>query len=281
MEFISAFTSSFGEPPLSSIVSSTDFPKQRQQLAFKQKPLPESEVWLESLNDSLPEVKIEKHNHQISKLCERARELFKKIDETNLPLEETVQIVKEISALDQASTTWRHGPAWTYKTFPRSQLTQNEELLSKWPENVQLHRDVWIAYEWNYYRVGRIIMHEHILQCLDRLHSMFNGDQASLRPVICSFEETSISIIKGLIDEILSTVPQSLGEVDQDGNLLDNLPGTKSVKAIGGYFLLWPIKFTKSTRSATSHQRMAARDVFERIRECTGMKTALGDESKV
>jgi hypothetical protein len=54
-------------------------------------------------------------------------------------------------------------------------------------------------------------MHEHLLQCLDGLHSMCNGDQANLRPVLCSFEETSFKIIKGLADEVLSTVPQSLG----------------------------------------------------------------------
>ena len=189
--------------------------------------------------------------------------------------------MKEINTLDQAATTWRHGPAWTYKTIHRSKLTQDEGSLSTWPEYIQLHRDVWIAYEWNYHRTARIIMHEHLLECLDRLHSMCNGGQSSLRPALCSFEESSISIIKTLADEVLSTVPQSLGEVDYDGNLLASLPGTKPTKAVGGYFLLWPIKVVKSTRSATSQQRMAGETAFERIRECTGMKTALGDDSKV
>lgn len=189
--------------------------------------------------------------------------------------------MKEINTLDQATTTWRHGPAWTYKMFHRSLLTQDEEILSRWPEYIQLHRDVWIAYEWNYHRTARIIMHEHLLECLDRLHSMCRGDQAAIRPVLCSFEETSITIIKGLVDEILSTVPQSLGEIDYEGNLLDNLPGTKSCIAIGGYFLLWSIKIIKSTRSATSQQRMAGEAIFERIRECTGMKAILGDASKI
>jgi hypothetical protein len=224
---------------------------------------------------------IEKENHQISKICERARELLSKINENNVPLEETVEMMKEINALDQAATTWRHGPAWTYKTFHRSQLTQDRELLSRWPEWIQLHRDLWIAYEWNYHRTSRIVMHEHLLERLDRLHNMCVGYQANLRPVLYSFEEASINIIKGLADEVLSTVPQSLGEVDFEGNVLDVAPGTKLSRAIGGYFLLWPIKIVKSTRSATSEQRGAGEDVFERIRECTGMKTALGDDSKV
>ena len=100
------------DPSLFSMQHSLTSPKQRQQLAFKQKPLPEQEVWLESLNDALPEVKIEKENYQISKICARARELLQKIDETNLPLEEMVEMMKEINTLDQAATTWRHGPAW-------------------------------------------------------------------------------------------------------------------------------------------------------------------------
>ena len=124
-------------------------------------------------------------------------------------------------------------------------------------------------------------MHEHLLECLDRLHNMCNGDQVNLRPALCSFEETSINIIKGLADQVLATVPQSLGEIDFEGNLLDDALGTTSSKAVGGYFLLWPIKIVKSTRSATSEQRAAGEAVFERIRECTGMKTALGDDSKI
>ena len=238
-------------------------------------------MWLESLNDALPEVRIAKMNLQISKVCERARKLLRKIDETNLPLEETIEMMKEISALDQAAVTWRDGPAWVYKTIHRSQITQDEELLSRWPEHIQLHRDVWIAYEWNYHRTARIIMHEHLLECLDRLHNMCLEKNANLRPVLCSFEETSITIIKDLVGEVLSTVPQSLGEIDHDGNLLDNWPGTKSCKGIGGYFLLWPIRVIKSTRSATSQQRRVGEEVFERIRECTGMKTVLGDASKI
>lgn len=189
--------------------------------------------------------------------------------------------MKEINTLDQAATTWRHGPAWAFKTFPSTQITQDEEVLARWPSYIQLHRDVWMAYEWNYHRTARIIMHEHLLECLDRLHSMCNGDQASLRPVLCSFEETSIGIIKGLVDEILSTVPQSLGEIDHEGNFLQTLPGRKSCRGIGGYFLLWSIKIIKSTRSATSQQWMAGDIVYERIRECTGMKDVLGDASKI
>ena len=81
-------------------------------------------------------------------------------------------------------------------------------------------------------------MHEHLLECLDRLHSMCNGEQASLRPILCSFEKTSISTIQELIDDIISTVPQSLGEIGYEGHLQDNLPGTKSSKAVGGLLSL-------------------------------------------
>jgi hypothetical protein len=244
-------------------------------------PLPESETWLENLNDELPSVRIEKNNHKIVKMCERARILCQKIDEDNLPIQETIEMMQEMHELDQASLQWRDGPGWAYKTIHRSQISLDEAKTANFPELVQLHQDVWIAYEWNYHRIGRVIMHEHLLECLDRLHSVCSGDQASLRPALCSLEENSIATIKSLIDDVLATVPQSLGDIDHEGKLSHNATGAKTVRGIGSYFLLWPIKVSKSTRSASSEQKDFARGVFERIREYTGMKTALGDLSKI
>jgi hypothetical protein len=259
-------------------------PKQKQQLAFKQSrhgALPESEAWLDSLNDELPYVRIEKDNFQINKTCERARNLRKNLKDSDLPADQILDMIKEMHDLDQVATTWRQSPGWTYKTIHRSEIIQDDSTASKFPEFVQLHQDVWIAYEWNYHRTGRILLHEELLECLDRLQSLYSGSQGNVPIDLSSFKQASIRIIRALIDQILSTVPQSLGDIDHEGNLTKISSGTPKCEGVGGYFLLWSIKIIKRTPSATAEQRGIAEGVFERIRECTGMKAALGELSNI
>ena len=190
-------------------------------------------------------------------------------------------MVKEMHDLDQVASTWRQGPSWAYKTIHRSEITQDRSIAHKLPEFVQLHRDVWIAYEWNYHRTARIILHEQLLECLDRLQSVYSGSQGPSPMDLCLLKEASISIIRALVDEVLFTVPQSLGDVDHEGNIMHTPSPGPNCQAVGGYFLLWSIKTIKVTRSATEEQREVAKEVFERIRECTGMKSALGELSSI
>lgn len=225
----------------------------------------------------------EKENHEISKVCEQARNLLKSIDNTDLSVVQTLNLVKEMHSLDKISRTWRDGPEWTYRTIHPSELRQARgDAASKLPKFIELHRDVWMAYEWNYHRTARIILHEHLLLCLDRLQSLcsgYPGDQDGFNTELCSLKQASTTIIRALMDEILSTVPQSLGDIDNEGNIVDVALKSPKCQGVGGYFLLWPIKIAKGTCSATAEQIVAAQSVFERIRECTGMKSALGDAS--
>ena len=278
-------------PPLSSPVgkfasslnlgaSSNLLFQQKQQLAYKQRSisLPESEAWLNSLNDTISHVRIEKQTFEINKICERARSLVKSLDDTDLSAERMLGVVKEIYSLDQLTTTWRNGSEWSFRTISRFDVFQGERTVTNLPNFIQLHHDVWIAYEWNYHRTGRIILHEHLLLCLDRLQSMYSMGHP-FTAALNSFREASVALIHALVDEVLSTVPQSLGDIDHEGNNLEHSTETAKCKGIGGYFLLWPIKIIKSTRSATPEQSSAAKDTFERIRECTGMKSILGRAS--
>lgn len=180
--------------------------------------------------------------------------------------------------VDQVSATWRTGPCWSYKTIHRSELMHDKP---SFPEFLQLHPDVWIAYEWNYHRTARIILHRHLLECLDRLEVLSTVNDSHLLNSISSYKGISVSLIRSLIDEVFSTVPQMLGDIDHEGRILEGARGTAMCKGIGGYFLLWPIKVIKGTSFATTDQRSYARNVSERIRDCTGMKTALGDASKI
>lgn len=162
---------------------------------------------------------------------------------------------------------------------------------------MQLHHDVWIAYEWNYHRTARIILHEHLLECLDRLHALYpspqhdndaNNTQDSNN--LHTVTQASLTKIHTLVNDVLATVPQSLGDIDHEGRLTADTDldtgmsagtGTPKWKGVGGYFLLWPIKTIISLPSPTAEQKREARAVWERIRECTGMGRALGARSGV
>jgi len=241
-------------------------------------PFPEAELWLESSNQLLPSLQNEKLNSEISHTCAQARELLGRLQDLDLPIEETLRLVNEVHLLDAKTSTWRNGPEWKYKVIYRSEITNDPEEASKFPACIEIHQDVWTAFEWNYHRTARILMHENLLQCLHRLRTTSHVVQQSLFEAT---EQSSISTIRALADDILSTVPQSFGDIDHEGNVLKNTGQVPKCAAIGGYFLLWPMKIIKNTASATEDQRVMAQRVFQRIRECTGMKTALGERSNI
>jgi hypothetical protein len=277
VELVPALSPPCGEHAFQHPQSVSNWYQQKQQLAFSQEPLAESEAWLESLNDELPEVQIEKHSFEITKVCHRARTLLQDINGAGLNLYDVLNIVREMRALDQTAVTWRQGPNWAFKVISRSELCPQNELPPTLPETIHLYRDVWIAYEWNYHRTARIRLHEQLLRCLYRVQE---DCQDQLYTEFDLTTRTSIEIIQNLVEDILSTVPQMLGDVNHEGRL-QAIGEASKCTALGGYFLLWPIKIVKQLNSATDEQLSRGQAVFERIRECTGMKSALGNKSVI
>lgn len=249
----------------------------------RQGSLPESSQWLDSLDQDLASVCTEQDKAEIHRVCELARRLLDLINANDLRAEDTFKCVKDVLDCDRTTAEWRKSPSWTYKTIPRPGFAQDEGQGSGFPPYIQLHPDIWIAYEWNYHRTGRIILHRHLLECLDQIQPSYQNDFAaiSISEEVQSIHRTSLAMIHTLVDEVLSTVPQSLGDVDHSGNVPEDSAGTAAWRAIGSYFLLWPIKIIQSLDYATSEQRKAAQTTYERIREHTGMKTCLGELSNI
>lgn len=264
---------------------------------------------ISSLNTDLPSNRIAHDTHSISKICARARELRSQLNSNPCTLTdtETLALIKEMYELDETATSWRVGPSWSYKTIYKRDLAPGTpaKALQGFPERIQLHADAWIAYEWNYHRTARIILHTQILAALSRLldtvslasHSYTAPPSQSLaeeesqkEPGLAQLQEcywTSKITISSLANDVLATVPQSLGDIDAAGNVLTGqelggesvLEEKRSLTGVGAYFLLWPIKIIKSHEHVGEYEREEAKTVFERIREVTGMKAALGSRS--
>ncbi|KAI0132450.1 hypothetical protein BJ170DRAFT_613966 [Xylariales sp. AK1849] len=254
---------------------------QKQQLAFDMPTLPESQEWLDQLNDNVPFVRLEKDAFQIKKTCETAQKLLGIISNQTQPVATIVEIVQEMMILDEATSGWRQTSDWSFATLQVSAIPLLESSARPLTETVELHADVWNAYEWNYHRTARIILRQKLLKCLEAAQESVASD-ISAAVIIDSMIQQSRGVIHQLADEVLATVPQSFGDIDHLGRVHNDLNSPPKCRAIGGYLLLWPVKIIKApTSSTTQAQKGKAQVVFERIREYTGMKSELGDRSSI
>lgn len=234
----------------------------------------ESPGWLTSSSGDDSFSHLEKDGLSINSLCHTARQTLSKIQNGTLSSQEIIPLINEIIELDNEATTWRKTPQWSFKTINRELILGNEGLAALLPPVIELHRDLWMVYEWNYNRAARINLHHQLLACIEGLPA-----DELVSTLLQTQHEASVAIVQSLANDVLATVPQSFGDVDAAGNLAiyHELFGSQ---AIGGYFLLWPIKIIKGEKSYSSpRQKEAAEAVFERIRDCTGMKTYLGSLS--
>jgi hypothetical protein len=223
-------------------------------------------------------VELEKGALEISTVCERARHLLSKLHAQTSPLEETLDVVREMNEIDHQVSKWRQRPEWSYKTLSRAEVSGPADDISRLPDKVEVHRDVWMAYEWNYHRTGRIILHQTLLECL--LQASRNLSPGMYGAEVDKQTARSMYLILTLAEQILSTVPQSLGDVDCLGHCCSHDSGRPRSGAVGAYFLLWPIKIIKGpTSMASEEQRTRASVVFDEIRQRTGMKASLGSLS--
>ncbi|KAI0841384.1 hypothetical protein F5Y06DRAFT_285495 [Hypoxylon sp. FL0890] len=252
---------------------------QKQQLAFNLKPLDESEHWIGQLNDDAPSARLEKDALRISQTCERARKLQETIASGDSAIYEILEMVHELIKLDQEVASWRQKPEWFFKTLDVSDLPEFDPSVRPLTKTVQLHPDLWLAYEWNYHRTARSIGHQQLLNCLNTAMESPDLD-SSTRESLGILIEQFTEMIRLLADEVLSTVPQTFGDIDHLGRLHDHKTNAPRCRGIGAYLLLWPIKMIKGAQlSTTPEQKRNGQIVFERIREYTGMKSHLGSLS--
>lgn len=253
--------------------------KQQQQLTFDMLPIPETTSWLSQLNDNEPYVCLEKNTNEISDTCQRARMLLDLINAGGLPASTTVDMIKELHSLDQTAVSWRQTSEWSFKNLAVSERPDLKLAARGITDTIQLHPDIWMAYEWNYHRAARIIFLEQLLKCSRaalETPDLDDVEEKALTDTIAKYT----SMIQWLADEVLSTVPQTFGDVNHMGRAHDVKDGPPRCRAIGGYLLLWPIKTSKGrTFATTPEQKERAWRVYDRIRDYTGMKATLGDKS--
>ncbi|KAI5464755.1 hypothetical protein BGZ63DRAFT_412256 [Mariannaea sp. PMI_226] len=255
----------------------------KEQLAKQMPPFSESSLWLGSLNDELSVVHLEKDGLDISTICARANQILRDLNEGAIDYKMGVDLISEMISLDHKTTQWRARPEWSFRTLKKNEITGNQDIIGRFPDTIQLHRDIWMAYEWNYHRTARIILHQKLLACIAKVSSMPNTSRSvDTTKILGDVERSSLFQIEVLADEILATVPQSMGDINNLAVCIPDPSSPPRSQAIGAYFLLWPMKIVKAPGGmCTASQKASAQMVFERIRECTRMKTNLGGLSMI
>jgi hypothetical protein len=242
-------------------------------------PISNASSWLDQLNGKEPFVRLEKNTSMISDTCRRARMLLDLINSGGLPTSTIINMIEELHLLDQSAVSWRQTSQWSFTNLKVAERPDLEAVACGITDTIQLHPDIWMAYEWNYHRAARITFLEQVLKCSKAALETSDLDTTKEQKLTDTIAKCT-STIEWLVNEILSTVPQSLGDVNHMGHVHDMMDGVPRCRGVGGYLLLWPIRISKGQLFGTTpEQKERAWKVFERIRDYSGMKSTLGNKS--
>jgi hypothetical protein len=150
---------------------------------------------------------------------------------------------------------------WMYKQMAFVEEDSGEELktASSYPGRIDTYQDLSIAGIWNSYRVFRTSMLGVIVRCTAWLTSPQPYQRA---PEVLRASQ----LVSQLVDEICASVPFHLGQSmsksknkspDPTGNLPRETEGYHNCgpRALGGFFLLWPLTTAATCDSTSLRQR--------------------------
>jgi hypothetical protein len=244
----------------------------------------DSEFIFTVLTDEMELIRPEEAVSGLSRFCDQGRALVQHLNSLEYrkpPLQELLYLMHGVQQLEASHQQWRSGPEWGYKTVKREDI---DGAPPTFPPLVELHPDNWLAYEWNYHRAARALMHEKLLACLE--HAALAGDATPSRTDSAAMEKSRVAseaTIRVVADQILSSVPQMLNDVDRTGKVSKAFRGdsAQGSDVVGACLLLWPIKIVLSNRYTTASQKHQGTKVFERIRAYPALKGGLGPLSVV
>ena len=144
------------------------------------------------------------------------------------------------------------------------------------PGKVDTYRDIFIAAMWNHSRVSRLFLAGLVVRCAAWICSPVDYRTT---PEYA----TSARIGVDMVSDIIAAVPYLLGwRVEQDGQLkagdlstfTSGKDNSTSAKALGGFFLTWPLMCAVCSDYATDSQRQWIRGRMNLIGDVMGINQA-------
>jgi hypothetical protein len=185
-----------------------------------------------------------------------------------------IDLMGHAKVLDQLLAGWAFDTPTSWK--PRVVGTvegemENPQEAEVWPGNLESYSDLWVAAIWNQWRSMRIVLQSIVVNCCERL---FQPTQLHRVPEY----QHAASVLAAMVDAVCASVPYHMGHpmpafdewetalaermdgvTRDDADLPKHRPDPsntdRSVKALGAYYLMWPMYMACSVITISQAQR--------------------------
>jgi len=223
---------------------------------------------INSLDATFEHLHLGSHAMKLARILAKVTELYSAVPD--VLIERSRRIGWELRALDleQEMHRWIDvvSEALHYRSFLPSHPSLNTDLSTShhYPQTVYTFNNIRAATGWNVVWCGRIYLLQSMLEYRNGLTA-----QESQESALPSKSEISHNL-QDTVDNVCATVPFLLGEVDSHGAL-----NTESrPRALGGYYLVWPLHVAGSVRCLSFAQEAWIANRLMHIGNVFGIKQA-------
>ncbi|PNS21705.1 hypothetical protein CAC42_1559 [Sphaceloma murrayae] len=137
---------------------------------------------------------------------------------------------------------------------------------------VHMYRTPLTACYINLYRIQYIVLHKVMLRVAAHLGlSDWSIPPTATTPGKKLDAARSLAIIHRLNDEVLASAACAMAEVNQDGTIAHMSPG----RAVGAYYMLWPLTHIQQDANSTPQQRFDAKRALNFIGNVLGVRRGI------
>lgn len=177
--------------------------------------------------------------------------------------QDDIKTITEATAVDQLLLQWRRDlpPRWAYRIAQRPPARTRNRADAEaivFEETYHIYPDAWACNIWNFYRVGRILLHRLIYVRVQKNNY--------------STSHSTNETISNLAMEIAQSVPYALGQVGSAREAKVAL--ASSVDYLGGFIVMWPLFMAADVTPLGSALREWAIERLEVIGHCMGIGKA-------
>ena len=228
------------------------------------------------INDPRKGESIRRHGNLVCEVCNflaSADEILR-VTTSSVPIYERDlrlrTLIREGFEIDRKLELWSKqiSGRYIYTTMeaPDCSLSELQSASQERP-SIHIYSSGAMACLWNLHRCTRIFLLQCIQDCIRRQNHISRLQQPLRVPAEEAAPEDKLSF---LYDGICASVPYLLGEIDQQGRLQQLRHG----KAVGGYFLLWPLRLLLFRGPTDEAQRAWIKKQLAYIRANMGIRQA-------
>lgn len=206
-------------------------------------------------------------------LLARADDILSKSMTTLEVPDSLLETISKGAALDQKLEAWADDlpGSYRYKSFHVLDCSLENTLRLHPMPSFHLYSDISMAASWNLNRITRMILLTNVGRWISALAK--DNAQELTSTEINDYRLQLTDKIQSLVSEICASVPYLLGELDQEGKLQH----PQHTKAIGGLYLLFPLRTMLFIGSIDPVQRAWIRKRLAYIKNTLGIQRALPD----